>query len=870
MKPKAKLNEFTFRHARRLMAFSRREPARALASLKSSANGLSAEEAAARLEEFGPNSALEAEESAAWQILSKAVRNPFNFLIATLSIVSYLTDDLRAAIVMASMIVLSVGFTFFQELRSSRAAERLSAMVCNFATVLRPGGPGIKFEVPVSELVPGDVIQLSAGDMIPADVRLLTSKHLTISQAALTGESVPVEKDVSPETHELTQLPDLKSIFLQGTSVASGIATAVVIHTGRETYFGSIAKSITAKKTETDFDQGVRRFTNLMLQFMFVMVPAVFFINGFTKGNWSDAFLFAIAIAVGLTPEMLPMIVTVNLAKGALAMSKRKVIVKRLGAIQNFGAMDILCTDKTGTLTEDQLVYGGSFDALGKPETAVLRYAYLNSFFQSGLKNFLDAALIRQVSSLPSEEVGAENFHVLDELPFDFERKRMSVLVEGPDSFPELICKGAVEELISVCRGVSLKGGTGRLNQENRKQCLAAAAGLHDEGYRVIAVAVKEIPYSSCAIEDESGLTLVGFVGFLDPPVKESAMEAVRGLANHGVSVKILTGDNERVTAKVAKAVGLPSVRTLLGSEIDTMNDMELAVAARDTTIFAKLTPDQKQRIVKSIRQDGHVVGFMGDGINDAPALRAADVGISVNNAVDIAKETADIILLEKSLLTLEQGVIEGRKVFGNIIKYIKMGASSNFGNVFSMLGASCFLPFLPMLPVQMLTQNLFYDFSQTGIPLDRVDESYLRTPRRWEIGDIRKFMFFLGPVSSLFDYATFALMWFYFHANSPATQSLFQSGWFVEGLFSQTLIVHVIRTKQIPFIQSRASLALSITTITVMLACVLLPFTGLGASLGFVPLPVTYFVWLFGFLLGYCVLANAMKTWFIRRYGYN
>jgi len=869
MKQQQRFREFTFRHSRRLVKFSQRAPERAFVSLRSSAKGLSLEEAAERLARIGPNVALETEGSAALPILLKAFRNPFNYLILTLAVVSYLTDDLRAAVVMGSMIVLSVAFTFVQELRSSRAAEKLSAMVRTNVTVFRTGGVTPTLEIPVSDLVPGDVVQLSAGDMIPADMRLLTAKHLTVSQASLTGESVPVEKRAEAEPPEAKDLPDVKSLCLLGTSVASGVATAIVIHTGKETYFGSIAKSITAAKSETSFDEGVRRFTRLMLQFMAVMVPLVFLINGLTKGAWGDAFLFAIAVAVGLTPEMLPMIVTVNLAKGAMAMSKRKVIVKRLSAIQNFGAMNVLCTDKTGTLTEDQLVFGGTFDPLGKASEVPLRPAYLNSCFQSGLKNFLDAALIRHVDTLPAFSAVTGEVRVVDELPFDFDRKRMSVLVEEQGKL-QLICKGAVEEVLSACGSVIFMGKHRVLDAAAREQFTNAAARLHDEGYRVIAVATRDMGKQACSMNDERELVLQGFVGFLDPPVKESAAEAVHTLAKYGVAVKILTGDNERVTAKVAEAVGLNVGRVLLGKEIAKMSDEQLTTAAQSITIFAKLTPDQKQRIVKALRAGGNVVGFMGDGINDAPALRAADVGISVNNAVDIAKETADIILLEKSLLALEQGVVEGRKVFGNIIKYIKMGASSNFGNVFSMLGASYLLPFLPMLPVQMLTQNLLYDFSQTGIPLDQVDEDYLLTPRKWEIGDIRKFMLFLGPVSSIFDYATFALMWFVFHANSPARQGLFQSGWFVEGLLSQTLIVHVIRTRKIPFIQSRASWPLTLTTLSVMAVCVAIPFTSVGTSLGFVPLPLAYFGPLFGLLVGYCVLAHMMKSWFIRKYGYN
>jgi len=864
MKKRVGQREFTYLHAQHLVRFAQKSNDELIHSFESSRNGLGRRQAAARLKANGPNEINGAARVTTLQFLFKAFHNPFNYLISTLSLVSYLTDDLKAAILMAVMVVLSVLLTFFQELRSSRAAERLSAMVRTNVTVVRGSQ---KMEIPLSDLVPGDIVHLSSGDMIPADIRLLSAKNLAVSQSALTGESIPVEKTLDLDDGVTKELLDLKNVCFMGTNVVSGAAQAIVLHTGMETYFGSIVHTLSGARTETSFDKGIHEFTKLMLKFMFVMVPLVFFINGCTKGNWSDAFLFAVAIAVGLTPEMLPMIVTGNLAKGALAMSKQKVIVKRLNAIQNFGAMDVLCTDKTGTLTEDLVVFGGSFGPFGQNDESVARDAYLNSFYQNGLKNFLDIALIEHSkTSVFSEDV--KKYEFLDELPFDFSRKRMSVLLEHKEGGQFLISKGATEEVLSLCTRARIQGNAVPMDFETRKRCHDTATQLNERGLRLIAVASKEIPptQKSCELADENDLSFLGYVAFLDPPVKESARGAIEALEKYGVAVKILTGDNERVTMKVAHEVGLRVDAVLLGQQITAMSDEELEHAVERTVIFAKLAPDQKQRIIHALHAGGHVVGFIGDGINDAPALRAADVGISVNNAVDIAKESADIILLEKSLMVLERGVIEGRKVFGNIIKYIKMGASSNFGNVFSMLGASFLLPFLPLRPVQLLTQNLLYDFSQIGIPFDQVDEEYLKKPRKWEIQGIKNFMLFMGPVSSLFDYATFALMWFYFKANHPGMQSLFQSGWFVEGLLSQTLIVHLIRTDKIAFLESRASLALSLTTAAVMGAGLYLPFSSLGASLGFVPLPLAYFPWLVGILLSYCALTQVMKTWLLNR----
>lgn len=871
-----KTKEFSYKLWQRLYRQAQKPSSEVLRALKSSSEGLTSEQVLQRREIYGPNEVADGSKSASYKFLIKAFKNPFNYLICTLAVVSYITDDLRAALVMASMVVLSVTLTFFQELRSSRAAEKLSAMIETNVTVIRKpenessATPGRnRQEIPLADLVPGDIIQLSAGDLIPADVRVISAKTLMVNQSAITGETMPVEKDAEPETFIVPNksLPDLRNICIMGSSIASGVATAVVLHTGRRTYLGSIAKTILRSRPETDFDRGIQRFTKLMIKFMVVMVPLVFLINGITKGNWSEAFLFAIAVAVGLTPEMLPMIVTVNLAKGAMTMSKKKVIVKRLGSIQNFGAMDILCTDKTGTLTEDLLVFGNAIDTKGDPSPQVLHFAYLNSLFQTGLKNFLDLALIKFVDD--NNLTAAQDFILLDELPFDFSRKQMSVLVENTDGQRHLITKGAPEEIISHCTSTIDNDNSQVITAEDRARHLSFAKGLADQGFRVIAVASKEFPSTknSCELSDETELSFMGYIVFLDPPVKESAAIAIQALAKYGVAVKILTGDNERVTVSVAKKVGLDSEHILFGHQMTSMSDAELQVAVQASTIFAKLTPDQKEKIIRALQQAGHVVGFIGDGINDAPALRVSDVGISVNNAVDIAKESADIILLEKNLLVLEEGVVEGRKVFGNIEKYIKMGASSNFGNVFSMLGASCLLPFLPMLPVQMLTQNLLYDFSQAGIPFDRVDEEYLLKPRKWEIADIQKFMIFFGPVSSLFDYITFAVLWFYFKANSVESQAFFQSGWFIEGLLSQTLIVHIIRTRQIPFIQSRASGTLLLTTAIIMAIGVYLPFSRFGASLGFVKMPLAYFPWLIVILISYCALAHSVKSWFIKKY---
>jgi len=858
-----------------------------LDELQSQLIGLLPETAAERFEIHGPNEIVHEGKAHWYKQLYQALKNPFIILLTVLATVSFVTDDTAGGIVISTMVFVSVLLTFYQEFRSTSAAEKLRAMVSTTATVLRPrelsstdesGETKVTYskteferkEVAIATLVPGDLIHLSAGDMIPADLRLISGKDLFVAQSALTGESIPVEKYFSREDKQNTGLIDQKNLCFIGTNVVSGTATAVVLKTGSDTYFGSLAKNISGQRILTSFDKGIQRFTWLMLKFMMVMVPLVFVINGFAKHNWLEAFMFALAIAVGLTPEMLPMIVTVNLAKGAMAMAKKKVVVKRLNSIQNFGAMDILCTDKTGTLTQDKVILEKYVDPQGNMSNHVLKYAYLNSYYQTGLKNLLDRAVLDHVEMKSSLNVGA-NYRKIDEIPFDFSRRRMSVVVEEAGKSHLLICKGALEEILSVCVKADTDGVITQIEESHRRVMHRVAHLLNNDGLRVIAVAYKEMStqQTEYSVKDEAELTLIGFIAFLDPP-KESAAQAIEALSKFGVQVKVLTGDSEVITRRICKQVGLSVDRILLGHEIEAMSSRELADLTETINVYAKLSPAQKQKIILAMHMKGHVVGFLGDGINDAPALRSADVGISVDNAVDIAKESADIILLEKNLLVLEEGVLEGRKVFGNIIKYIKMGASSNFGNMFSVLGASIVLPFLPMLPVQILVQNLLYDLSQTTIPLDRVDEEYLAKPRRWEIGDIGRFMIFIGPISSIFDYCTFFLMWFFFHANTPAQQSLFQSGWFVEGLLSQTLIVHMIRTRKVPFIQSRASWPLTLTTAIVMAVGVIIPFSFLAPKINLVPLPLVYFPFLIAMLLCYAFLTQQVKVWFIRKYGYN
>jgi Mg2+-importing ATPase len=839
---------------------------RVLEAFNTSTAGLSAEDARRRLEEYGPNTVVHQAAPRWWIYLLSAFNNAFVLLLLVLAAVSALTRDFQAAAIISTMVLISAVLRFTQEYRSNLAAERLKAMVETTATVTREG---LRQEVPVDEIVPGDIVHLSAGDMIPADLRLIAAKDLFVSQAALTGESMPVEKFADGEARNPANWMDDPRLCFMGSNVISGTGSGVVVSTGSQTYFGALAREVTGHRVETEFDRGVSRVSRLLIWFTLIMVPVVFFINGFTKGDWTQSFFFALSVAVGLTPEMLPMIVTANLARGAVNMSSKKVIVKRLPAIQDLGAMTVLCSDKTGTLTQDKVILERHLDVLGRESEKVLQLAYLNSYYQTGLKNLLDVAVLEHAELEQGLRV-ATDYRLVDEIPFDFTRRRMSVCVETERQEELLITKGAVEEMLEVCRYVEIDRKPLPMDAEHMSRARTLVQQLNEEGFRVIAIAFRRFPlgrqrYSQA---DESEMTLVGFMAFLDPP-KESAAPALRALAEHDVTVKVITGDNDVVTRRVCREVGLEVQGLLLGQEIDAMSDAELVEAVKHANVFAKVSPLAKARIVKALQAGGAVVGFLGDGINDAPALRQADVGISVNTAVDVARESADIILLEKSLLVLEEGVLEGRRTFGNILKYIRMGTSSNFGNVFSVLGASAWLPFLPMQPLQLLVQNLLYDFSQVGIPFDRVDEEYLKKPRRWDVNAIARFMLFLGPVSSIFDYATFALMWFFFGARTPAAQSLFQSGWFVEGLLSQTLIVHIIRTRRFPFVESTASAPLIFLTTLVMLAGVIIPFTAFGRALGLGPLPPAYFGWLVLILVCYVVLAQAVKNWYARRYGY-
>ena len=845
-----------------------------LARLETRRTGLTEAEVATRRAKNGRNEVAHERPPAWYAQLWHAFSTPFTVVLVVLAGLSFATGDHDAAYIVAVMVALATFVRFSQEYRSSQAAQALRAMVRTSANVERAdetvgaaAGSSKRTERPIEELVPGDIVHLAAGDMIPADVRLLTAKDVFVSQSSLTGEAIPVEKSDVPSATPPAVPTDAPTLCFMGTSVVTGSATAVIVCTGPKTLFGSMAHGLTGQRVSTAFDIGVNKVSWLLIRFMVVMVPIVFLINGLTKHDWLEAFLFGLAVAVGLTPEMLPMIVTANLAKGAVAMSKHKTIVKRLNAIQNFGAMDVLCTDKTGTLTQDKIVLEQHLNVVGEDDDEVLNLAYLNSYYQTGLRNLLDVAILEHGEL--HDLLGVDTIYKkVDEIPFDFSRRRMSVVVDRDLQVHELICKGAFEEILAVCTHVRDEDRVVPLDKDCASTAQDVVRELNEDGLRVVAVAYREFPTREQAftVADESELILAGFVAFLDPP-KESAAPALKALRDSGVRVKILTGDNDVVTRKVCRDVGLQVDRVILGSEVAAADDTALETIADQGTVFAKLTPADKARVVRALRRRGHTVGFMGDGINDASALREADVGISVDTAVDIAKESADIILLEKSLMVLEEGVIEGRKTFGNTIKYIKMTASSNFGNVFSVLAASAFLPFLPMLPVQLLTQNLLYDFSQIAIPFDDLDPDYIAVPRQWKADDIGRFMLFIGPISSVFDIITFLVLWFVFGADGKEHASLFQAGWFIEGLLSQTLIVHMIRTAKIPFVQSRASWPVLITTAVVMTVGIGIAMLPIGAKLGFEAPPPLYLVFVSIILLAYMLLTQIVKRWYIRKF---
>ncbi|MBX3422775.1 MAG: magnesium-translocating P-type ATPase [Pirellulaceae bacterium] len=850
------------------------EAAALLDQIATRTSGLTAAEATERLAEHGPNVLAKDQRPGITRLIYRAIINPLVLLLTVLACISFATGDVRAGLLMSLMILLGVGLKLVQESKADSAAAKLRALISVKATVIRDGQPQ---EVPVARLVPGDMVQLAAGDMIPADIRIIAAKDLFVSQASLTGESFPVEKFEIEKNAQTTVAVELTSIAFLGTSVESGSATGVVVATGADTYLGSMAPLVTQPPAETAFDKGIAEFTWLMLRFVLVMVPLVFLINGLTKGNWTEAFFFAIAVAVGLTPEMLPMIVTVCLSKGALAMSRKQVIVKRINAIQNLGAMDVLCTDKTGTLTIDRVILERHCDVALKEDDGVLALAYMNSHFQTGLKNVLDRAVLAHTETHTHANI--PEYAKVDEIPFDFQRRIMSVVVRTPENKDRIISKGAPEAIFPRCNSFELDGQLFPMDHAHIETLKHEYGRLSADGFRVLAIASKDIPprgvvagdatpYSQT---DESDLILNGYVAFLDPP-KETAAKAIQALHCHGVAIKVVTGDNDLVARKICKEVGLSTEFILLGSDVEAMSDDQLAEAALQTTLFARVSPAHKQRIIHALQSRQHIVGFMGDGINDAPALRAADVGISVDTAVDIAKESADMILLEKSLMVLEAGVVEGRKVFANILKYVRMGASSNFGNMFSVLGASVFVPFLPMAPIQILANNLLYDVSQTAIPTDDVDPEQVEKPRPWDIRQLTRFIVFIGPCSSIFDYTTFFMMLYVFncwHVSTPEaaahSASLFQTGWFVESLLTQTMIIHVIRTNRIPFFQSRASWLLIFTSACVLGIGIAIPASPLGRYLGFTTLPPLYWPLMVITLLSYVVLTQLIKTWLLR-----
>lgn len=859
--------------------------------LDANIGGLTETKVEAKLTLHGYNQ-IEKQEKLSWyKHLWLCYSNPFNLLLTFLDLFYIITDDIRGIIVLSAMIIISTILRFVQERRSNNAADKLKEMVSTTATVLRVEDEddetiaiyerqvnanlynisANKIEIPIRQIVPGDIVMLSAGDLVPADVRILGAKDLFVSQSTLTGESLPVEKFSYPLKANNRDSLELENIAFMGTTVVSGSARTIVISTGKNTVFGSLAdKVVSSEVVETSFHAGINKVSWLLIYFMLVMAPIVFIINGVTKHDWMDAALFALSIAVALTPEMLPMIVTSTLAKGAVAMSRRKVIVKRLDAIQNFGAMDILCTDKTGTLTQDKICLERHTNIFGEDYDDVLEYAYLNSYYQTGLKNLLDVAVLERTNFGDIPDL-VKKYSKVDEVPFDFQRRRMSVVVSDKDASHILICKGAVEEMLSCCTSAYHNENILPLTDELLTKLREVTGQLNADGLRVIAIASKSYVQGrqSYSVADEKDMVLVGYIAFLDPP-KETTKPAIEALNKHGIAVKILTGDNELVTAKVCREVGLDVEGMLLGSQIDLLSDDELARIAEDTTVFAKLTPAHKERIVMVLHSKGHTVGFMGDGINDAAAIRVADIGISVDSAVDIAKEAADIILLEKSLMVLERGVEEGRKTFANMLKYIKITASSNFGNVFSVLIASAFLPFLPMLPIHLLVLNLLYDISQVAIPFDNVDKEFISKPQKWDPAELKRFMLFFGPLSSIFDIATFMIMWYFYSANTELHATLFQSGWFIESLFTQTMIVHMIRTRKIPFIQSMASPSMIVMMILILTVGLAFPmFHPFAVYMQMQHLPSSYFIWLTILVGGYLLLVQFMKNIYVRKYGW-
>ena len=863
-----------------------------LAFYHTSLKGLDQEQVEENRDLYGENTITKGQEDSIFKKIYESIINPFTIILLVIAFISLVTnvwlakpgqEDPTTSIIIVVLVLISGGIRFVQELRSDKATTNLSKMIVNTATVIRDG---LEQELPIDELVVGDLVKLSAGDMIPADVILFESRDFFVQQSGLTGESDAVEKLAlnKATSQNVDSFLEAESLAFMGTNVISGSATAMILAVGDDTMMGAIEQTLTTYDEPTSFEREMNSVSWLLIRLMLVMVPIVFFANGLTDGDWLEAGVFALSVGVGLTPEMLPMIITASLAKGSIIMAKEKVVIKKLNAIQDLGAIDILCTDKTGTLTQDEIVLEYPLDIHGYLDMAVLRRAYLNSHFQTGLKNLMDRAIISRTEKEAKEHAILQNldtsFQKIDELPFDFERRRMSVIVKDDSNVVSMVTKGALEEMLNISTYVEYRGETIPITEDIRQEVLAEVGQLNRQGLRVLGVGYKsglreDYAY---AVDDESDMILTGYLAFLDPP-KPSAAPAIQALLEHGVRTKILTGDNEKVTQAICEKVGLDVEHMLLGADIDQMPDQELAEVVEKVTVFAKLSPDQKARIILQLKKNGHGVGYMGDGINDAPSMKVADVGISVDTAVDIAKETADVILLDKDLMVLETGIVEGRKVYANMTKYIKMTVSSNFGNIFSLLVASIFLPFLPMAPVHLIVLNLVYDLSCVALPFDNVDQDFLKQPHTWEAKSITRFMVWMGPISSVFDILTFIFLYFiivplvtghhYVHGSESALQFiiLFQTGWFIESMWSQTMVIHMLRTAKVPFVQSRPAWLVILMTLIAAFFVTSLPYGPLVNILRLAPLGLPYFLFLICIIFLYMFSVTVIKKFYIKKY---
>ena len=831
--------------------------------------GLDPVQASDRLEEYGKNIIDFGKEKSLAVRIKDAIINPFNIVLLVVAMITFATDVVMADepsfatfIMLVAVIIISATISFVQEEKSNNAAKKLQGMISTKLDVIRND---VEIEVDIEELVPGDIVKLASGDMIPGDVRFIETKDLFIDQSQLTGESNPVEKFTTSETN--VGVTDLANIGFMGSNIVSGSAKAIILTTGGDTYFGSMAKSLNSYEEKSAFEKNLDSVSKLLIRFMLVTVPVIFIANFLTKGSWLQSLMFGITIAVGIMPEMLPVIMNSSLARGAINMSRKKTIVKRLGAIQTFGEMDVFCTDKTGTLTQDEIILEKYMDVLGREDKRILRHAFLNSYFQTGLKNLMDVAIINRAEKEDLSYL-KEAYVREDEIPFDFTRRRMSVVLKDKNGKRQLITKGAVEEILSICSFIEIDGEVKDITDDLIANAKKIAEENNLEGIRVVAVAQKNNVHGVdvFGVQDESDMVLIGFVGFLDPP-KESAGTAIAALKKNGVRTVVLTGDSEGVAINICGRLGISTEMTLTGAKIEAMTDEELSEACKKCDIFSKLSPYQKQRVVKMFQANGHTVGYMGDGINDSLPLKQADIGISVDNAVDIAKEVADIILLEKDLMVLDEGVVEGRSTFANMSKYLKMSVSGNFGNMFSVLIASIFLPFLPMLPVHILVQNLLNDFAQLGMPFDHVESKYIEKPKKWDLGGIKGFMVSFGLLSTVLDVLCFLVLWFVFGYNNPEMAGYFQCGWFMFGVISQTMVIHTIRTPKLPFINDRASVQLTLSTLAVIAVTLIIGFTGVSTLFDLPTMPISYMLWLAILMVVYMIFAQIMKVIYIKRH---